>query len=542
MKSMPTTVWAALEVGAQERPSQIATWVSGESLTFRHLQRYAIAFGRELIRGGVAPGDRIAVWCPTSREALVTFFAAAYARAIFAPLNPRLTSREASAMLDRLDPRVLVFTTSYGTTNEPLSGTLDWVERRRAAGISAPDLWLEGSAPPGLALDARSLTMFLDPPIAAKEMDARLDTPPVPSDPFLIQMTSGSTAAPKAVLLAQGQCIRMGYELGVRFDMRPGDRYFVCNPIHHVGCTNFGLLTALSHGASFYSLREFTGDAAIAAVQENECTHHHGIEAHYLYELRSPKLRSGVPTVRIAVTPGDIARNVMEAFGPVTTVSVYGSSETTASPFASDYRDPVELRVTTDGRALPGVEAMIADPETGQTVPAGTVGEIRIRGWCVMLGYFRDPAATSAAIDEQGWYHTGDLGKMDDDGNLTFFARVKDFLRVGGENVAAAEIESVLQSHPSVRTAAVVPVPHEVLGQVPVAFVVDKEDVASTSADELVRYCADKLASFKVPRRIHKLTLDDLPMTGPGKVKKSELERRAVQFGNPVASRSQTAK
>ncbi len=505
----------------------MAVWVSGDSVTFGTLHRLALAFGRTLIERGLRPGDRIAVWCPTSREALVAFFAAAYARAIFAPLNSRLTLREAGVALDRLDPSVVVFTSSHATTNEPLNGTIEWVAGRAAARLRLPDLWFEGEPNPRIDASATSLTAFLRE--AASQPTPTSASGASPSDPFLIQMTSGSTAAPKAVLLSQGQCIRMGYELGVRFDMRSADRYFVCNPIHHVGCTNFGLLTAISHGAGFYSLRDFDGDAAIAAVQQQRCTHHHGIEAHYLYELRSPNLKLGVPTVRIAVTPGDIARNVMDAFGPVTTVFVYGSSETTASPFCSDYRDPLELRINTDGRALPDVEAMIANPETGEALAPGNVGELRIRGWCVMLGYFGDPDATAAAIDPGGWYHTGDLARMDSDGNLTFFARIKDFLRVGGENVAAAEIESVLLSHPAIRAAAVVPLPHEVLGQVPVAFVVER-DRAAVSPEVLVQYCSDKLAKFKVPRQIHKLTLDELPMTGPGKVKKSELERMAVSL------------
>jgi fatty-acyl-CoA synthase len=527
----PASVWDLLADAAFDRPDRVAIWVSGETLTYGQLRDRAAALGRALLGHGLRAGDRIALWGPTSTDAIIAFFAAAHARGIFVPLSARLTPREVGDALGRIEPSVLIIDTiaQEGTL---ASGAVTWIANRRDPDV--PSLWTIGPQAPELGPAARSLTQFAASvrtgPRRRDVGDDTLDSVGGRSgeDAFLIQMTSGSTASPKAVLLAQGQCARMGYELGVRFDIGPDDRYFVCNPIHHVGCTNFGLLAALSHRATFYSLRDFDGNAAIAALQEHRCTHHHGIETHYLYEFRSPLLRPGSTSLRVATAPDNITERLLEAFGPVITVNVYGSSETTASPFCSDHRDPPDLRLQTNGRALPGVEALIVDPDTNEHLPPGRFGEIVIRGWCVMRGYFRDEDATRRVVDAEGWYHTGDLGSLDVDGNLRFMSRIKDFFRVGGENVAAAEVEAVLQAHPGVRVAAVVPLPHEILGQVPVAFVVDSGSAPSPTSEELVAFCNERLARFKVPRQIHHIPLDELPMTGPGKVKKSELVARAA--------------
>jgi fatty-acyl-CoA synthase len=534
----PPTVWDLLSRAARQQQDQVAIWVSGETLSFRELKDASAAFGRALIESGVAPGDRVVLLGPTSVEAIVSLFGCAFARAIFAPLSARLTARELTDALDRLEPRALVVDTmAQDGALTRLAST--WITGRER-GRGAIDVSTIGNAAAELAGASRSLSSLVSSrPTASDSIDdadvgdARIER--ASNDPFLIQMTSGSTSAPKAVLLEQGQCARMGYELGVRFDLQPGDRYFVCNPIHHVGCTNFGLLAGLSHGAGFYSLRDFDGDDAIAAIQALRCTHHHGIETHYLYEMRSPRLTPGSTSLRVATAPDDITERLLEAFGPLITVNVYGSSETTASPFCSDHRDPPELRLRTNGRALPDLEAAIVDPDTHERLPPAQLGEIVIRGWCVMRGYFGDAEATARAIDAEGWYHTGDLGSLDADGNLKFMSRIKDSFRVGGENVAAAEVESVLQSHPGVRAAAVVAMRHELLGHVPVAFIVESGRSPAPTSAELVAFCSERLAKFKVPRQIHRLTLDELPMTGPGKVKKSELIALAMRLANGSA-------
>lgn len=528
---MSRRAWEMLSEGAEKWPDVVAVWVSGQAMTYREFKRAAGLFGHALCLEGLRPGDRIALWSPNTLEAIVTFFAAAYAGAIVVPLNDRYTSREASDALGRFVPKVLVVADKSGTNNL-LGMAAHWLQTQRERPRPQPHLWTIGDASPEvLGTSARSLSRFivsaLQTAIEDDDGDVWSSAPPAALDPdFIIQMTSGSTAAPKAVLLTQSQCVRMGYELGVRYDLHEGDRYFVCNPIHHVGCSNFGLMAALTHGAGFYTLREFDGNAAVIALQQQNCTHHHGIAAHYLYEMASPILKPGSTSLRIVVASGALASQVQAAYGPVTTVSCYGSSETTASPFCSDFRASLKVRVDTAGTALPGVEAAIIDPRTSEPVEAGQVGELLIRGWCVMRGYYADAGETARAIDGNGWYHTGDMASIDGEGSLRFFSRIKEFLKVGGENVAAMDVEAVLQSHPLVRNAAVIALPHELLGEVPVAVIVGPASGPSPTEADLVRYCSSRLAKFKVPRRIYMLSLDDLPMTGPGKVNKRELLRR----------------
>jgi fatty-acyl-CoA synthase len=532
---MPS-VWEVVVEQARLSPRETAIWISDEALTFDELKRLSAAVGDAFVESGARRGERILVLSPSSVPAFVSFFAAAYARIVVAPLNPRLTAREIDEVLDRLVPRVLVFAASSGSegADPDLARIVSaWVASRRERKLTVPALWCADEDPgPAALLQPKSLRAMLASVASSSSADTGLPHgSPTADDAFLIQMTSGSTSAPKAVLLDQGQCARMGFELGVRYDIRPGDRYFVANPIHHVGCTNYGLLAGMTHGAGFYSLRAFNGDLAIRAVQEQGCTHHHGIGAHYLYEMASPLLTPGSTRLRVITSGGAFAKKVLEAYGPVTTVTAYGSSETSGGPLATATSDPEHVRHGTSGYPLPGVEVAIVDPATGEHLGKEQVGEIWLRGWCVMREYWGNPEATARAIDAQGWYHTGDLARLNQDGNLIFATRISDFLKVGGENVAMMEVEAVLQAHPTVRQAIVVGVPHPLMGEVPVAFVVGPVGGAPATSDELVSYCTERLAKFKVPRRIYPIALEDIPMTGPGKVKKRDLADLAQRLG-----------
>ena len=227
--------------------------------------------------------------------------------------------------------------------------------------------------------------------------------------------------------------------------------------------------------------------------------------------------------LRIAVARGAVARRVSKVFGPLTIVSTYGSSETAGGPVCTDYLDTSQARLQTSGRPLPGVELTIADPQSGESKNPEDIGEIRIRGWCVMRRYLDDPDATARVIDTDGWYHTGDLGSVDAAGNLKFFSRTQDVVRVGGENVSATEIEQVLLSHPDVNEAYVVATPHRILGEVPVAFVCLAANSSLPGPDTLVGYCTTLLAKFKVPRQILVIESSQVPVVGPGKVNKRAL-------------------
>jgi fatty-acyl-CoA synthase/long-chain acyl-CoA synthetase len=201
----------------------------------------------------------------------------------------------------------------------------------------------------------------------------------------------------------------------------------------------------------------------------------------------------------------------------------------TAGIFAlSDRHESATRRATTQGKAVPGVEVRIVDIESGRDVEGDTVGEILVRGYCVMEGYYRDPAKTAANLDPDRWLHTGDLYCRHPDGNLVFNGRLKDMLKVGGENVAAIEVEAFLCEHPAVRLAEVVGMPDERLDEVPVAFV-ELRAGESLSAQELIEFCKGRIASYKIPRAVHFLTSDAWPMSAT-KVDKRALRSRLAEL------------
>jgi fatty-acyl-CoA synthase len=527
---MAFTVWGIVEDGAAKRPDAIAIAVGEQSISFAGLRAAAAAAAKSLAAAGCRRGDRIVLVAPNSVEAFTALFAIAKLGAVFCPLNAHLTPVELEALIERLQPRAIIV--AGPARNPTLDGILHGIKQRSEIQIWSID------EPPGAQPFATLVELSSDAVSGSGAVATQTDD--LGPLPFLIQFTSGSTAAPKAVLLSQEHCARMGFEVAKRYGLSPGHRYFVSNPIHHVGCTNFGLMTALSSGAAFVSVREFSGPAALEQIKFYGCTHHHGLRPHYLYERDAGGLDPEHRTVEQAVAHGSYADLAREVFGPIRTVSNYGVSEVGGVAVASDYRDPENVRLNTQGKPLPDVEVVTCDPETRELLPAGEVGEIIVRGWCVMLGYWQDPEATSAVVDADGWYHTGDLGQVDGEGRLIYLGRIKDFIRVGGENVAASEIEQVLDSHPAVREAYVVPVPHPVLTEVPVAWIVLRPGSGSTTTAELVAYVSDRLAKYKVPRTMYVIDLSDLPITGPGKVKKPELAERARRRAQAEAASSGT--
>jgi acyl-CoA synthetase (AMP-forming)/AMP-acid ligase II len=269
---------------------------------------------------------------------------------------------------------------------------------------------------------------------------------------------------------------------------------------------------------------------ALRLMVDEHCNVTMGHQPHYIEYLNQPEsLRRGLNVEKgyIFANP-TVNRMVVERLGIGGLLSPFGLTETHLAGTACTLDDPMELRLSTVGRPTPGVDLQIRDATTGQPLPAGRTGEVCFRGWCVTKGYYNDPERTAEAIDPDGWFHTGDLGRVGDDGCLRLVGRIKDMLRVGGENVAAAEVEAFLLQHPAVKQAVVVGRPDARLGEVGFAFVERKSGLA-TSDDELLAYCRTGLASFKVPRQIR--FVDEWPMSGTGKIQKFLLAEQVQKEG-----------
>jgi acyl-CoA synthetase (AMP-forming)/AMP-acid ligase II len=386
---------------------------------------------------------------------------------------------------------------------------------------------LSGDAPPGF-LDAGQF----------KSAGERIDVMTIDTlrqrtrltDLAAILYTSGTTANPKGCMLTHEAMTRGPVErANLRFRSCDHDVTWGGGPLFHIGSLAPFIGTIGSAGT--YLCDVFFDPARAIALMERE-----GVTAfwpwfpailqplmdHPDFIQATSKVRSmlfiGSETLVLRIQQMLPHAEVMQACGMTETAGIFALSDPDETP---------ERRATSHGKAVPGVEVRIVDMDTGEDAPAGTVGEILVRGYCVTKGYYRDPEKTAQAIDEDGWLHTGDLYAKSESGNLTFNGRAKDMLKVGGENVAAIELEAFLCSHPAVKIAEVVGRPDARMDEVPVAFI-ELHPGASADEDELIGHCRGKIANYKVPRAIYFMTAGEWPMSAT-KVNKVALRKRLAE-------------
>ena len=352
-----------------------------------------------------------------------------------------------------------------------------------------------------------------------------------PDDLLLIQFTSGTTAYPKGVMLTHDNMLRNAWAAGTRVGIRADDRYFNCRPFFHVAGSTLSALMALVSGACLVTLPTFEAGAALALMARERCTLISGndtlfqlLMSHADFDRSKLRLRGGW-----AAAGAETMRKIVDVLGARAICAAYGLSEASPNVVMSDHRDALELRIAGLAQPHPGVEIRIADPDTHAVLPPDAQGEIQVRGWSVMRGYYNNPEASTKVFTPDGWLRTGDLGSLTADNRLRMSGRLKDVFRVGGENVAPAEVEEVLLSHPAVATAQVIGVPDARLGEVPAAYVTLRAGAAAT-VDELIGFTKTRCANFRVPRYLRIVPdFDAIGMTASGKVQKTRLREHAVR-------------
>ena len=336
---------------------------------------------------------------------------------------------------------------------------------------------------------------------------------------LLIQFTSGTTAYPKGVMLTHDNMLRDALAAGNRIGIRPEDRYFNCRPFFHVAGSTLSVLMSLVAGATLVTLPTFEAGPALELMERERCTLISGndtlfqmLMGHEDFPKRKLSLRGGW-----AAAGPQTMRRIIDVLGAKHICAAYGLSEASPNVVMSDWRDPEELRVNGLAKPHDGVEVRIQE------------GEIQVRGWNVMKGYYNNPDANAKAFTADGWLRTGDLGELVQDGRLRMVGRLKDVFRVGGENVAPAEVEEVLLAHPAVETAQVIGVPDVRLGEVPAAFVTLKAGF-SEKESELLDWCKARCANFRVPRYLRIVAdFEAIGMTASGKVQKTKLREHALR-------------
>jgi len=355
-----------------------------------------------------------------------------------------------------------------------------------------------------------------------------------PDDVLLMQFTSGTTSFPKGVMLTHDNMLRNGAYIAERFDCQPGDRYFSGRPFYHVAGTTLSLLAALATGACLLSTPTFEPGSALQIMAEERCTLTSGNDTMFLMMLGHPDFGKKPLHLRggWASTSPEVTQQMVEKMGMRGVCQAYGLSEASPNVCMSWHSDDLDKRINGWAHILQDVEVKLVDPESGNTQPPGTTGEIWIRGWSVMKGYYKMPEQTAKTITADGWLKSGDLGAMDADGRLRFITRIKDVFRVGGENVAPAEVEDALHKHPAVKQAQVIGVPDARMGEVPAAYLILREG-AQVTPEEMIAWGKASMANFRAPRYVKIVdSFEAIGMTGSAKVQKNKLREAAIrEFG-----------
>jgi fatty-acyl-CoA synthase len=525
----PRTCAESLAAAASRWPEGRAIVIEGRAWTFRQLWADVRRTAANLKRLGLRRGDHLAICMGNSYEWVTVFLATGTLGAVTVPVNTRFKADEFAYCLRQADIRMLAISDRFLK--------IDFIAmlRQIAPGIDAelPDPALPllrsivvfGDDVPAGCLSARQL----DAPAEA-EVDERTEGVSA-SDVLLIQYTSGTTAFPKGAMLTHGGMLRDAYEFGRRLDIRAGDRYFSGRPLFHVSGTTLSLLASLEAGACYLTTASFDIEQVLNILDSERCTHTSANDTMFLMMMNHPafsKDRIHLRAAMAAATP-TVMQQIYDATGIEGLCSAYGLSEGSGNCAIAPVSDRQDKRFAGYALPLPGVEIRIVAPGGNRDLLPGEVGEILLRGWNLMKGYYNMPEQTAAAIDRDGWLHTGDFGVRDEDGRLCFIGRLKDCFRVGGENVAPADVEDVLQRHPSIREAQVVGVPDPRLGEVAAAYVI-LNDGASASAEEIIAWSRERCANFKVPRYVRMVSsFDGIGMTASSKVQKGKLRDYVIK-------------
>jgi fatty-acyl-CoA synthase len=485
----PQTLGEVLERQSRERPNAEALVTPNRRITYEDLYVRARSAATTLHTLGVGHGDHVGILMGNDEKWLALFYGAALIGAVTVPVNTRFKAAEIAFCLQQADCKALFYVPRF--LNIDFAAMVKETGFERAFDITKPlPEWSIG--------DTRKV---------------------LPNETLLIQFTSGTTAYPKGVMLTHENMLRDAWAAGTRLGIRGDDRYFNCRPFFHVAGSTLSALMALVAGATLVTLPTFEAGAALEMLERERCTLISGndtlfqmLMGHADFPSRKLSLRGGW-----AAAGPQTMRKIIDVMGAKEICAAYGLSEASPNVVMSDYRDAEELRV----QGLP-------KPHEGVEVRISAEGEIQVRGWNVMQGYYNNPEANAKAFTEDGWLRTGDLGELTDDGRLRMVGRLKDVFRVGGENVAPAEVEEVLLSHPAVQTAQVIGVPDARLGEVPAAYVTLRVGRQAAEA-ELIAWCKERCANFRVPRYLRIVEdFETIGMTASGKVQKTKLREHAL--------------
>ncbi|NXN73936.1 ACSF2 synthetase, partial [Himantopus himantopus] len=515
----------------------------GVRKTFAQFKKEVDQAAAGLLALGLKKGDRLGMWGPNKYEWVLMQFATAQAGIILVSVNPAYQALELEFVISKVGCKALVFPTQFKTQKyyDILKQSCPELEKSSPGGIKSkrlPDLSVV------ITVDSKLPgTFHMDEVMQAGDSSHMKQLRAVQrtlscNEPINIQFTSGTTGSPKGATLSHRNIVnnanliglRLGFTEQVGLGGNTDYRIVVPAPLYHCLASVGGCMVMALHGSScIFSSPSFEGKAALEAVSREKCSFLHGTPTMYIDMLSQPdfdsydlsSLRGGV--IAGSPVPPEIMKMVITKMHMPEIVVAYGTTENSPVTFMGFPNDSITRKTETVGCIFPHTEAKIEDPETGQPVPLNTPGELRIRGYCVMLGYWGDPTKTSEVITAERWYKTGDLASLDEHGYCKIIGRCKDMIIRGGENIYPAELEQFLHTHPKVEEVQVVGVKDSRMGEEICACIRVRAGQDCTE-EEIKAFCKGKISHFKIPRYV--VFVGQYPLTVSGKIQKYKLREQ----------------
>lgn len=511
------TIGEILERNARLVPDKKSVVFGSCSYTYKELNEAVDALCQSLYSLGIRKGDRIALNLPNWPEFIVSYFAAAKIGAVIVPLNTKLRENEVAYILNNAEVSTVITADEFAGIE--LLGMFSNLKSRIP---SLKNIVVVGKTILAGMLKFSDLvssqTSAIKPKISVEQ-----------SDLFTILYTSGTTGNPKGAMLTHYNFVMVATGTAELLECSEQDKFLIAVPVFHVFGMCSSILSCIASQGTAILMDTFKAEEALKVIEKERVTVHHGVPTMFILELNNPNfqkydlssLRTGI--IAAAPCPVEIVKRIRKEMGCNICVS-YGLTETSAGLTITRFDAPDILRAETVGQPFPGVEIKIVDEERN-TLPSGEAGELACRSIGLMQGYYCNSEATAQAIDSDGWFYTGDLATIDEQGYVRIVGRKKEMIIRGGFKIYPREVEEVLYAHPAVQEVAVVGLPNPVLGEINCACIKLK-DGAVTNDGEIVDFCRGKLVEYKLPDKV--LFRDELPMTPSGKIKKIELKEQLL--------------
>ena len=505
----------------------------GLRFTYKEFDERVNIFAKGLLSIGVTKGSKVGVWAKNVPDWMTFMFATAKIGAVLVTVNTNYKNAELEYIMKNADIHTMCMVNGYRDSDYvqilyDLVPELKTTQRGKLRSEKFPELrnvvYIGQEKLRGMY--NTSELMKLGTLVGDDELErakSRVDC----HDEINMQYTSGTTGFPKGVMLTSHNILNNGLTIGDRMHFTAADRLLICVPLFHCfGCV-LGVCSVITHGSTMVMVEDFDPLKVLASVHRERCTALHGVPTMFIAELHHPMFDmfdlSSLRTRIMAGAPCPIEtmKQVMDKMYCKEIISVYGLTETSPGMTASATTDSMEIRATTVGRAFPNVEVKVLDPQTNEECPPGTPGEMCCKGYNIMKGYYKNPEATAAIIDENGFLHSGDLGVMDENGYFRITGRIKEMIIRGGENIYPREIENFLYKMPQIEAIEVAGIPSPKYGEQVGAFIKIKEGCTLTE-EEVKLYCRGQIARYKIPKYI--FFVEGYPMTASGKIQKYRLK------------------